>query len=46
VSDPNAPQLAPGMLIEAARAAGFVDAEEFELLPGITRVVVAKKSAT
>jgi hypothetical protein len=46
VSDPNAPQLAPGMLIEAARAAGFGDTEEFELLPGITRAVIAKKRAT
>ena len=46
VSDPDAPQLTPGMLIGAARAAGFVDAEEFELLPGITRAVVARKGPT
>jgi hypothetical protein len=46
VSDPDAPQLAPGMLIETARAVGFGDTEEFELLPGITRVVIAKKGAT
>lgn len=44
VSDPDAPQLTPGMLIEATLTAGFVQAEEFELLPGITRVVVARKS--
>jgi SAM-dependent methyltransferase len=44
VSDPDAPQLSPGMVIEAARAAGFGDGEEFELLPGITRVVMARKA--
>ena len=44
VSDPDAPQLTPGMLIEATLTAGFVQAEEFELLPGITRVVVARKA--
>ena len=37
VSDPDAPQLSPGMLIEATLIVGFVQAEEFELLPGITR---------
>lgn len=45
VSDPDAPQLAPGMLIGAARDVGFVDAEEFELLPGITRAIVARRRA-
>ncbi len=44
VSDPDAPQLTPGMLIGAARAAGFVEVEEFELLPGITRAVVARRA--
>lgn len=43
IAQPEAPQLTPGMLISAARSAGFVDAQEFELLPGITRVVMARK---
>ncbi len=43
VSDPDAPQLTPGLLIGAAQAAGLVGTEEFELLPGITRAVIARK---
>jgi ubiquinone/menaquinone biosynthesis C-methylase UbiE len=45
IADPEAPQLTPGMLISAARWVGFVDAQQFELLPGITRVVMAHKPA-
>jgi ubiquinone/menaquinone biosynthesis C-methylase UbiE len=43
IADPEAAQLTPSMLIASARSIGFVDAQEFELLPGITRVVVAHK---
>jgi 2-hydroxy-4-(methylsulfanyl)butanoate S-methyltransferase len=43
IIDPGAVMLTPGRLIAAAEAAGFAHAAEFELLPGITRVVTAKK---
>lgn len=45
ISDPDAPQLHPRLLSSAAIDAGFVDPQEFELLPGITRVVTARKPA-
>jgi 2-hydroxy-4-(methylsulfanyl)butanoate S-methyltransferase len=45
IAEPDAPQLTPGMLIPTACSVGFVDAQQFELLPGITRVVMAYKPA-
>jgi ubiquinone/menaquinone biosynthesis C-methylase UbiE len=45
IADPDAPQLTPTMLVEAATKSGFRDTAEFELLPGITRVVTAVKPA-
>ena len=45
ISDADAPQLHPRLLSTAAVNAGFVDPQEFELLPGITRVVTARKPA-
>lgn len=43
IGDPDALQITPGMLMQAALATGFVETQEFELLPGITRTVIAKK---
>jgi 2-hydroxy-4-(methylsulfanyl)butanoate S-methyltransferase len=43
VIDPGAMPLSPGWLAEVAGDAGFVDVADFELLPGITRALVARR---
>jgi 2-hydroxy-4-(methylsulfanyl)butanoate S-methyltransferase len=43
VIDPGAMPLSPGWLAGVAGDAGFVDVADFELLPGITRALVARR---
>ena len=41
IMDPRNPQLTPGSMREAMERSGFADVQQFELLPGITQVVMA-----
>ena len=43
IMDPRNPQLTPGSMREAMERSGFADVQQFELLPGITQVVMAHK---
>jgi ubiquinone/menaquinone biosynthesis C-methylase UbiE len=43
VTDPEAPSLTAALLTDLCSQAGFVDAEAFDLVPGITRALVARK---
>ena len=40
IMDPRNPQLTPGSMREAMERSGFRDIQHFELLPGITQVVM------
>ena len=41
--DPEAISFTPSELLEHTKAAGFVDASVQELIPGITRLLIARK---
>lgn len=43
IMDPQNPQLTPGGMCEAMGRSGFDDVQHFELLPGITQVVMWHK---
>ena len=43
IMDPRNPQLTPGGMREAMERSGFGDVQHFELVPGITQVVIWHK---